>query len=56
MNELPSEAQKVKIEENSCKRFCRSYGHIIIIIVFVISVILFIVYVALGGLNLGNYD
>ena len=33
---------------------CRRYGHIIIIVVFILSVLAFIFYVAFGGLNLNN--
>ena len=35
-------------------RGCREYGHILIILTIVISVIIFIVYVALGGLSLNT--
>ena len=35
-----------------CARKCRKYGHILVIIIFVAVVILFILYVALGGLKL----
>ena len=35
-----------------CRDLCRNYGHVAAILLFVTAVILFIVYVALGGLNL----
>ena len=33
---------------------CREYGHILAIILVVISVIIFVVYVSLGGLNINT--
>ena len=38
--------------DSLCARNCRKYGHILVIIIFVAVVILFIIYVALGGLKL----
>ena len=38
--------------DSLCARNCRKYGHIIVILIFVAVVILFIIYVALGGLKL----
>ena len=38
--------------DSLCARNCRKYGHILVIIIFVAVVILFILYVALGGLKL----
>ena len=35
-----------------CRDLCRNYGHVAAILTFVTAVILFIVYVALGGLEL----
>ena len=41
-------------EDKKLWRGCREYGHILIIVTIVISVIIFIVYVALGGLSLNS--
>ena len=43
-----------KSEDKPVVRFCKKYGHIVVIIIFIISVIIFIIYVSLGGLNLGS--
>ena len=43
-----------KSEDKPVVRFFKKYGHIVVIIIFIISVILFIIYVSLGGLNLGS--
>ena len=45
---------EAELEEKNMMRGCVKYGHILVIGVIVISVIIFIVYVALGGLNLNT--
>ena len=41
-------------EEKKMVGDCREYGHILIILLVVLSLIVFIVYVALGGLNINT--
>ena len=45
------EDDKKPLEDKKLFRGCREYGHILIILSIVISVIVFIVYIALGGLH-----
>ena len=50
--DIHDEDEENPVDDKKLLRGCREYGHILVILSIVISVIIFIVYVALGGLSL----